>query len=340
MTATVSRQISVSWQVPKGLVLAALFLGVIALAWASMVLGYTGISWQDVTGAFTAFDGSREHIVVLEMRFPRAVLATLVGASLGVAGLFMQGLTRNPLASPCIFGINAGASLAIVIATAFFGVTSHELFALFAMFGAAGAAAVVYFLGTSTGNLTPLNLTLAGVAVNAFLASITSGVLIFNESVLDEVLFWLSGSIEGRRLDLVVSMIPVMVTGWIVAMLMAKSMNAQALGDDVAKSLGQKTVWVKAGACLVVVLLSGISVAMAGPIGFAGLIAPHLARAVLGLDYRWLIPGSMFIGACLLLSSDVMARFIVWPQEVPVGVTMSLIGAPFFIAYARRSLNS
>ncbi|AMO54526.1 FecCD family ABC transporter permease [Endozoicomonas montiporae] len=339
MTA-VSRQMMMPVQVPKGLVLATLFLAVIALATCSMILGYTGISWQDVTGAFSAFDGSREHIVVLEMRFPRAVLATLVGASLGVAGLFMQGLTRNPLASPCIFGINAGASLAIVVATAFFGVTSHEFFALFAMVGAAATACVVYFLGMSTGNLTPLNLTLAGVAVNAFLASITSGILVFNESVLDEVLFWLSGSIEGRRLDLVVSMIPVMVAGWLVAFLLAKSMNAQALGDDIAKSLGQKTVRVKLAACLVVVSLAGISVAMAGPIGFAGLIAPHFARALLGLDYRWLIPGSMFIGASLLLSADVLARFIVWPQEVPVGVAMSLIGAPFFIAYARRSLTT
>ena len=339
MTA-VSRQMMMSVQVPKGVVLATLFFGVVVLAIASMILGYTGISWDDVTSAFTAYDGSREHIVVMEMRFPRVVLAMLVGASLGVAGLFMQGMTRNPLASPCIFGINAGASLAIVVATAFFGVTSHEFFAVFAMIGATVAGCVVYFLGMSTGNLTPLNLTLAGVAVNAFLASLTSGILVFNESVLDEVLFWLSGSIEGRRLDLVLSMVPVMVFGWVVAFLMAKSMNAQALGDDIAKSLGQKTVWVKLIACLVIVSLAGLSVAMAGPIGFVGLIAPHFARAVLGLDYRWLIPGSMCIGASLLLSADVLARFIVWPQEVPVGVAMALIGAPFFIAYARRSLTT
>ena len=189
MTAVASRQVMSSLQTPKGLVLAGLFLGVVVLAWASIVFGYTGISWQDVTGAFTSYDGSREHIVVMEMRLPRAVLATLVGASLGISGLFMQGLTRNPLASPCIFGVNAGASLAIVIATAFFGVTSLELFAVFAMLGAAAAGAVVYMLGMSTGNLTPLNLTLAGVAVNAFLASVTSGILVFNESVLDEVLF-------------------------------------------------------------------------------------------------------------------------------------------------------
>ena len=121
---------------------------------------------------------------------------------------------------------------------------------------------------------------------------------------------------------------------------MSKAMNAQALGDDVAKSLGQKTLWVKLGASLITVLLAGMSVAMAGPIGFVGLIAPHLARAVIGLDYRWLVPGSLCIGACLVLSADLMARFIVWPQEVPVGVTMSLIGAPFFIAYARRSLKT
>ena len=339
MTA-VSRQMMMSLQIPRGVVLTTLFFGVLVLALASMILGYTGITWQDVTSAFTTYDGSREHIVVMEMRFPRVVLATMVGASLGVSGLFMQGMTRNPLASPCIFGVNAGASLAIVIATAFFGVTSHEFFAAFAMVGAAAAGGLVYFLGMSTGNLTPLNLTLAGVAVNAFLGSVTSGILVFNESVLDEVLFWLSGSIEGRRLDFVVSLIPVMIGGWLVAMLMAKPMNAQALGDDIAKSLGQKTFCVKLIACLIIVSLAGMSVAMAGPIGFTGLIAPHFARALLGLDYRWLIPGSMFIGASLMLSADVLARFIVWPQEVPVGVAMALIGAPFFIAYARRSLTT
>ena len=325
--------------VPKGLMLTSLLAGVFAMAWASMIFGYTGITWQDVISAFTAYDGRHEHIVVVEMRFPRAVLATLVGASLGLAGLFMQGLTRNPLASPCIFGVNSGASLAIVIATAFFGITSLELYALFAMAGAALAAAGVYLLGASTGNLTPLNLTLAGVAVNAFLASVTAGLLVFNESVLDEVLFWLSGSIEGRRLDLVISMIPLMLGGWLAAMLLSGAMNAQALGDDIAKGLGQRTAWVKSLAAVVIALLAGLSVSMAGPIGFVGLVAPHFARHLLGLDYRWLVPGSMCLGACLLLSADVMARFIVWPQEVPVGVTMSLIGAPFFIAYARRSLT-
>ena len=339
MTAIAQRSIN-SLSAAKGLVLTSLSLGVLLLACASMILGYTGITWQDVTSAFTAYDGSREHIVVMEMRLPRAVLAMLVGGSLGVAGLLMQGITRNPLASPSIFGVNSGASLAIVIATAFFGITSLEMYALFAMAGAAMAAGVVYLLGMSGGNLTPLNLTLAGVAVSAFLSSLTSGLLIFNESVLDEVLFWLSGSIEGRRLDLVTSMIPVMLGGWVAALLLSKAMNAQALGDDVAKGLGQNTFWVKVAASLVIVLLAGISVSMAGPIGFVGLVAPHLTRGVLGTDYRWLVPGTVCIGACLLLSADLLARFIVWPQEVPVGVTMALIGAPFFITYARRSLNS
>ena len=339
MTA-IAQTIPTTWRLSKGLILTSLLLGVVVLAAASMVFGYTGITWQDITGAFTAFDGSREHIVVMEMRFPRVVLAILVGVSSGVAGLLMQGLTRNPLASPCIFGINSGASLAIVIATAVFGITSLEWFAVFAMFGAAVTATVVYLLGMSAGNLTPLNLTLAGVAVNAFVASITAGLLVFNESVLDEVLFWLSGSIEGRRLDLVMTMVPIMLTGWVFAFFLAKAMNAQALGDDVAKGLGQNTAWVKAASAIVIAGLSGLAVAMAGPIGFVGLIAPHFARALLGLDYRWLIPGSMCLGAMILLSADVLARFLVWPQEVPVGVAMSLIGAPFFIAYARRVLKS
>ena len=325
--------------IPRSLVLLGLLLVLILLACASMVLGYTSITWQDVTSAFNAYDGSREHIVVMEMRFPRVVIALLVGGSLALSGSLMQGLTRNALASPSIFGVNSGASLAIVIATAVFGITSPEWFAVFAMVGAAIAASVVYLLGMSGGTLTPLNLTLAGVAISAFLSSMTSGLLIFNESAMDEILFWLSGSIEGRSLDVVTPLIPIMLMGWLGAILLSGAMNAQALGDDIAKGLGQKTIVVKLITSLVIVLLAGISVAMAGPIAFVGLVAPHLTRGVLGMDFRWALPGSICMGGGLLLAADILARFIVWPQEVPVGVTMSLIGAPFFIAYARRSIH-
>ncbi len=324
----------------NAIIVPGLLVVVCMLAIASMVLGYTDITGKHVLEALFSYDGSREHIVVIDMRLPRVIIALMVGGSLAVAGTLMQGLTRNPLASPAIFGINSGASLAIVIATAVFGISSLEGYTLFAMVGAALAALVVYWLGMSGGSLSPLNLTLAGVAISAFLSSLTSGLLVFNESALEEVLFWLSGSVEGRRLDLVIPLIPLQLAGWLAALALSSAMNAQALGDDVAKGLGQRTLWVKLTASLVIVLLAGTSVAMAGPIAFVGLVAPHLARGLAGTNFRWTTPASILLGAGLLLVADILARFIVWPREAPVGVTMALIGAPFFILYARRNLNT
>ena len=321
-------------------IMPGLLVTVCLLAIASMVLGYTDISGHTVMEALFSYDGSREHIVIIDMRLPRVIIALMVGGSLAVSGSLMQGLTRNPLASPAILGINSGASLAIVIATAVFGISSLEGYTLFAMVGAALAALVVYWLGLSGGTLSPLNLTLAGVAISAFLSSLTSGLLVFNESALEEVLFWLSGSVEGRRLDLVMPLVPLQLAGWLGALMLSSAMNAQALGDDVARGLGQRTLWVKLMASLVIVLLAGTSVAMAGPIAFVGLVAPHLARGLVGTNFRWTIPASLLLGASLLLVADILARFIVWPREAPVGVTMALIGAPFFILYARRNLNT
>ena len=324
----------------NAIIVPGLLIAVCLLAIASMVLGYTDITGKHVLDALLSYDGSREHIVVIDMRLPRVVIALMVGGSLAVAGTLMQGLTRNPLASPAIFGINSGASLAIVIATAVFGITSLEGYTLFAMIGAALAALVVYWLGMSGGSLSPLNLTLAGVAISAFLSSLTSGLLVFNESALEEVLFWLSGSVEGRRLDLVMPLVPLQLAGWLGALALSSAMNAQALGEDVAKGLGQRTLWVKLMASLIIVLLAGTSVAMAGPIAFVGLVAPHLARGLVGTNFRWTTPASILLGGGLLLLADILARFIVWPREAPVGVTMALIGAPFFILYARRNLNT
>ncbi len=324
----------------NAIIVLGLLVAVCLLAIASMVLGYTDITGKHAIEALFSYDGSREHIVVIDMRLPRVIIALMVGGSLAVAGTLMQGLTRNPLASPAIFGINSGASLAIVIATAVFGITSLEGYTLFAMVGAALAALVVYWLGMSGGSQSPLNLTLAGVAISAFLSSLTSGLLVFNESALEEVLFWLSGSVEGRRLDLVMPLVPLQLAGWLGALALSSAMNAQALGDDVAKGLGQRTLRVKLLASLVIVLLAGTSVAMAGPIAFVGLVAPHLARGLVGTNFRWTTPVSILLGGGLLLVADILARFIVWPREAPVGVTMALIGAPFFILYARRNLNT
>ncbi len=317
-----------------GVILVVIFIG------CSIVYGYTKVDWGMVVDSFQRFDGSNEHIIIQESRVPRALIGAAVGASLAIAGALMQGITRNPLASPSIFGINAGAGFFIVLAVTFFSVSSIHQFAWIAFFGAMVTALLVYFLGTlGRDGLTPVKLTLAGAAMAAMFSSLTQGMLALNEKALDEVLFWLTGSVEGRKLEILTAMMPYLIIGWIGSLFLTRQMNLLAMGDDVAIGLGQKTALVKMGAAVVIVLLAGSSVAIAGPVGFIGIVIPHIARGLVGIDYRWVIPYSALLGAILLLIADIGARYIIMPKEVPVGVMTALIGTPFFIYIARRGLN-
>lgn len=271
------------------------------------------------------------------IRLPRALIAATVGASLAISGVLMQTLTKNPLASPGIFGINAGGAFMVVVAVTLFGVTNLQSFTWLAFLGA-GLAAVGVYVISSVGNngLTPMKLTLAGAAITAMFSSFTQGLLVLNEAALEQVLFWLAGSVQGRSLDILSGVFPYIVAGWILALMLAGKMNILAMGEDVAKGLGLKTALIKFIALLVVVLLAGGSVAIAGPIGFIGIVIPHLARKIIGVDHRWLIPYSGLLGAILLLAADIGARYIIMPQEVPVGVMTAIIGAPFFVYVARK----
>ncbi|MCF6139410.1 FecCD family ABC transporter permease [Pseudalkalibacillus berkeleyi] len=317
-----------------GIILVIVFIG------CSFVYGYTKVNWGMVIDSFRQFDGSNAHIIIQESRVPRAFIGAAVGASLAVAGALMQGITRNPLASPSIFGINAGAGFFIVVAVTFFSVSSIHQFAWIAFFGAMVTALIVYFLGTlGRDGLTPVKLTLAGAAMAAMFASLTQGMLSLNEKALDEVLFWLTGSVEGRKLEILTTMLPYLVVGWIGALFLTRQMNILAMGEDVAVGLGQKTAIVKISAAIVIVLLAGSAVAIAGPVGFIGIVIPHIARGLVGIDYRWVIPYSALLGAMLLLIADIGARYVIMPKEVPVGVMTALIGTPFFIYIARRGLN-
>ncbi|KAA0563260.1 FecCD family ABC transporter permease [Rossellomorea aquimaris] len=303
----------------------------------SIVYGYTDTSWRITLEAFTNPDGSTEHIVLQTIRLPRALIAATVGASLAISGVLMQTLTKNPLASPGIFGINAGGAFMVVVAVTLFGVTNLQSFTWLAFLGA-GLAAVGVYVISSVGNngLTPMKLTLAGAAITAMFSSFTQGLLVLNEAALEQVLFWLAGSVQGRSLAILTGVFPYIVVGWILALMLAGKMNILAMGEDVAKGLGLKTALIKFIALLVVVLLAGGSVAIAGPIGFIGIIIPHLARKIIGVDHRWLIPYSGLLGAILLLAADIGARYIIMPQEVPVGVMTAIIGAPFFVYVARK----
>lgn len=321
-----------------GVVLGLVLLVICMLS--SVIFGLTDITWKMVIQSYTHFDGSNEHIIIQTARVPRALIGAAVGASLGLAGALMQALTRNPLAAPDIYGLNSGASFLIVFAVSFLGISSITSFIWIAFAGAGISAFAIYILSSIGGNgLTPLKLTLAGASMAALFSSLTQGMLTLNEKALDEVLFWLAGSIEGRKLEMLAPVLPYMMTGWLLAFFISRQVNTLMMGEDVAKGLGQRTVWIKALTWVVIVLLAGSSVSVAGPISFIGIIIPHMARVLVGVDHRWLLPYSALLGAILLIAADIGARYIIMPKEVPVGVMTAIIGTPFFIFIARKGFN-
>jgi iron complex transport system permease protein len=317
-------------------------LGIFVLSFiSSIVLGQTPTSIQTAIDAFVHFDeSSTEHIIITTTRISRAVIATVIGAGLAIAGALMQALTRNPLASPSIFGINAGALFFVVFSTVFLSVNSLTHLMWIAFFGAGIAAMMVFTLGSiGRDGLSPIKIVLAGTALTAFFGSFTQGLLVLNEQSLEGILFWLGGSVSGRTLDMLVPILPYMIGAGILAFLLGYPINILSSGEDIAKGLGQKTVLIKILMGIVIVFLAGGSVAVGGSIGFIGLIVPHIVRSLVGIDYRWIIPYCALYGASLLMLADVAARFIIMPEEMPIGVMTASIGAPFFIYIARRGFN-
>jgi iron complex transport system permease protein len=316
-----------------GVAVAAL-LGCVVL---SLVVGAMPVPLHDVAAAFTAHDGSDAHLVVTELRVPRTALGLLVGAALGTAGALMQGVTRNPLAEPGILGINAGAAFAVVLAIHLLGVQTVAGYAVFALAGAGLAAVIVYALGaTGGGGATPVRLALAGAVLTSLLVALTSAILVLDTQTLDEFRFWIVGSIAGRDMGVLWDVLPFLTAGLLLAAPAGRWLNALALGEDVARSLGQRVARVRALAATSFVLCAGGAVAAAGPIAFVGLTVPHIARGLVGPDYRWIVPYSAVLGAVLLLAADVLGRVIASPAEVEVGIVTAAIGAPFFIWLVRR----
>lgn len=322
-----------------------LLLGSTVLFWVfiqNLMLGTAQIPRDIILDALFKFDDtSFDHLVIRTIRLPRVFAGLMVGSSLAVAGAMMQGLTRNPLASPSLLGINAGAALAVVLAVYFLGTVSLSMFAIYAMLGASIAALLVYGLASfGRRGATPLRLTLAGVVLTSFLASFTTAILLNDQNTLDQVRFWTVGSLANRDWEIIEKIAPYMLVGMVGALLLARQITTLSLGEEVAVSLGQNTLVVKAVVAGLVVLLAGGAVALAGPIGFVGLVAPHLVRPFVGIDYRWIIPYSALIGGVLVLGSDLVARTAISPQELPVGPILAMLGAPFFIGIARWQVRN
>lgn len=316
--------------------LLCLVLLVLCLLW-SITLGAADISPETVYTALFNFDStSFQHLIIQTVRLPRVLSGVIVGASLAVAGAIMQGLTRNPLADSGILGINSGAAFAVVLAVFIMGDPPLSVYAVFGLIGAAVGAGLVFTIGSmGRGGATPLKLTLAGIILTSFISSFTTAILISDQETLDKIRFWTAGSLSGREMSLLAQTAPLMIAGLVGAVIISRQVTTISLGDDIARGLGQNTGWVKIVAAVVVVLLAGGAVSLAGPIGFVGLVVPHVVRFIVGVDYRWVVPYSAIFGGILVTVADVLARVVIRPQELPVGVMMAIIGAPFFIWLAR-----
>jgi iron complex transport system permease protein len=328
--------LSSGWARGAGVVAAAVVL--VLVAFASVAYGSKTIELGTVVEAFTAYDATNnDHLIIRSLRVPRTLVGLSVGAALALAGAVMQGVTRNPLADPGIFGVEAGAALAVVVGIYVFGVGSLTGYVWFAFAGAGVASLVVYGLGSlGRGGATPVKLALAGAAMAALLSSLTSAILIIDVATLDQFRFWAVGSLAGRDASIVTQVAPFLVVGALLALASGRGLNTLALGDDVARSLGQRVHLARATSALAVIVCSGAAVAAAGPVGFIGLTIPHVARAICGPDYRWILPWSIVLGPILLLGADIVGRIAARPGELQVGIVTAFIGAPFFIALVRR----
>ncbi|MER6017908.1 FecCD family ABC transporter permease [Streptomyces anulatus] len=324
---------------PAGVRLLWLLLSVLALAAvmvASVALGSRDVPWSDVVAALGGADDTLGRAAATK-RIPRTVLAVVIGAALGLAGGVMQGVTRNPLADPGILGVNMGASLAVVTAVAFFGLTSPTGYIWTAIAGAAFSALFVYTVGTlGRGGATPLKLALAGAATSAAFASLVSAIILPRNDIAGSFKLWQIGGVGGASFERIGQVMPFLAVGFAVCLLSARALNSLALGDELAAGLGERVAVARAVAALGAVLLCGAATAVAGPIGFVGLVVPHTCRLLVGVDHRWLLPLSTVLGAILLTAADVVGRIVARPSEIDVGIVTALIGAPFFIYIVRR----
>lgn len=288
---------------------------------------------------FTAFSGtcqSADCTIVLDARLPRTLAGLLAGVALGLAGALMQTLTRNPLADPGLLGVNSGASFAIVLGAALFGITSPQGQLLLAFCGALCASLLVAFTGSQGGGqLSPVRLTLAGVALAAVLEGLSNGIALLNPDVYDQLRFWQAGSLDIRTLQTLKNvLLPVVVAG-IAALLLSRALNSLSLGNDTATALGSRVARTQLIGLIVITVLCGSATAVVGPIAFIGLMMPHMARWLVGADHRWSLPVTLLATPALLLFADVIGRLLV-PGELRVSVVSAFLGAPVLIWLVRR----
>lgn len=320
----------------RGLWLLLVAAALVVLMALSVAIGTRDVGLGDM---LSALGGRVETIgeAAVAMRIPRTLLALLAGAALGLAGAIMQGVTRNPLADPGILGVNMGASLAVVVGVAWFGIETAYAYIVTAIFGAGAAAIFVYVIGSlGRGGATPLKLALAGAATSVAFSSLVIAVVLPRADIAGGVRAWQIGGVGGATFERILPVLPFLAAGFVISLLSARKLNALALGDELAAGLGEHVATTRAVAAFGAIMLAGATTAVCGPIGFLGLIVPHLVRLLTGSDHRWLLPFSALGGACLLIAADIVGRIMARPAELDVGIVTALIGAPFFIWIVRR----
>jgi iron complex transport system permease protein len=309
----------------------------IAVLVASIAIGSKDIAVRTVFDALFAYDDSDDHAIIQALRVPRTIMGLVVGMSLGMSGALIQALTRNPLADPGILGVNAGAAFFVVLAVGFFGISSIQGYIWFAFLGAVVTTVVVYGIGSvgRTG-ATPVRLTLAGVAIGAVLGGISSGIQLLDPQTFDRLRQWGAGSLVAPGYETIWAVLPFISIGLVIALVMARPLNAVALGDDLAAALGANIVRTRVWVVISTTLLAGAATAAAGPIGFVGLMVPHVARWIVGPDQRWIFIFTLVLSPVLLLTSDIVGRLVMRPGELQVGIVTAFVGAPVLILLARR----
>ncbi|MGW1610161.1 FecCD family ABC transporter permease [Streptomyces sp. NPDC002285] len=315
-----------------GLLVSVLILVVVVLA--SIAIGAKQLSLGEVWHGLFESSGTYGDVVV-DDRISRTVLGLLAGAALGLAGAVLQALTRNPLADPGLLGINAGASAAVVTAITFFGVTSLSGYVWFAFLGAAAVGAIVWFLGGSRG-ATPVRLALAGTAISAALYGYLQAVMIMDNAALNKMRFWTVGSLTSATDSTIKQVLPFLVVGVVLALALARPLNAMEMGDDTAKALGANLNRTRVLSMLAATVLCGAATAACGPIVFVGLMVPHVVRSFTGPDLRWILPYAAVLSPVLLLGADVLGRTVTRPAELQVGIVTAILGGPVFIFLVRR----
>lgn len=316
-----------------GLIAAAGVLS--ALLAASLLIGSAAIAPSVVWEALVRPAAEIDHFAIRDFRLPRTVVGLFTGMALGVAGALIQALTRNPLADPGILGVHAGASFAVTLAVALFGIRDVQHYMWFAFAGALAVTLMVLALGSTRQGQSPLVMVLAGVCIGAVLGGVREALQLTNPDAFDAMRSWNAGSILGRPLDVVWPVLPLLAVALALAFAVARPLNALALGDEMAAAQGVRLVPVRILTVAALTVLAGGSTAIAGPIGFVGLMVPHVARWITGPDQRWIMAYSVVLAPCLLLGSDILGRIVMHPAEIPVGVVTAFVGAPLLIALVR-----